>query len=138
VSFGGSNYDAFPHDKHTFSTTPSIGGWAAYEYYLTPVIHFNLVYGYTKFSMDNIAPIFIKEDNTVIQQANSSSLHNYVLINAMWNPYPNFSIGIEFNYGIKNIKSDGVLKEDGKIETPFDIDQSRDASRVSFGFMYNF
>ena len=57
----------------------------------------------------------------------------------MWDPYPNFTIGVEFNYGVKQVKTKGTHTSvgDGSVTT-FDNDQSRDASRISFGFLYNF
>jgi len=138
VSFGGSNYDAYPHQDYNFETTPSFGGWVAYEYYITPVIHANIVYGYTKFEMNDIATIIL-DDGNQIKEAHSSLFHNYILTNIMWDPYPNFAIGVEFNYGVKNVQSKGdLITSPTGTQTEFDVDKSRDASRVSFGFMYNF
>ncbi|MCK5781934.1 MAG: hypothetical protein KAH10_05055 [Flavobacteriales bacterium] len=139
VSFGGSNYDAYPHSNSNFETTPSFGGWASYEYYVTKKLHFNLVYGYTKFEMNDIAPIELN-DGSSIREVHASSFHSYILTNFLWDPYPNFSIGVEFNYGLKNVKTKGTFYEGDEPLKPtdFDEDQSRDASRISFGFMYNF
>jgi hypothetical protein len=137
VSFGGSNFDAYPHQNNNFETTPSFGGWASYEFYFTPIVHANAVYGYTKFEMNDLAPLTL-DDGSVVQEAHSSSFYNYILTNIMWDPYPNLSIGVEFNYGIKNVKTKGDLKDTSGNSTPFDNDDTRDASRVSFGFMYNF
>lgn len=137
VSFGGSNYDAYPHQDNTFDTTPSFGGWAAYEYFITPIVHVNVVYGYTKFEMNDIAPIEL-ENGDFIVEGHSSSFHNYILTNVMWDPYPNFTIGVEFNYGVKRVKSKGDYIVPVNTVNPFDNDKSRDASRISFGFLYNF
>ena len=137
VSFGGSNYDAYPHKNNTFDTTPSFGGWAAYEYFITPTVHVNLVYGYTKFEMNDIAPIKLENGDFVVE-GHSSSFHNYILTNVMWDPYPNFTIGVEFNYGVKTVKTKGDYIVPVNSAIPFDNDDSRDASRISFGFLYNF
>ena len=137
VSFGGSNYDAYPHQDNTFDTTPSFGGWAAYEYFITPILHVNLVYGYTKFEMNDIAPIKLENGDFIIE-GHSSSFHNYILTNVMWDPYPNFTIGVEFNYGVKTVKTKGDYIVPVNSLVPFDRDNSRDASRISFGFLYNF
>ena len=137
VSFGGSNYDAYPHQDSNFESTPSLGGWAAYEHYITPIVHINLVYGYTKFEMNNIATLQL-EDGSLVTQGHASSFHNYILTNIMWDPYPNFAVGIEFNYGVKNIKTKGNIIEPRGDKLIYNDDISRDASRISFGFMYNF
>ena len=141
VSFGGSNYDAYPHQDKGFETTPSIGGWGSYEHYFTKTIHLNLVYGFTKFELNDIADFAIKDATNkeiAILDGNASNFHHYFLTNIMWDPYPNFSIGVEFDYGIKSVKYSGNAVGDSGLTVPLDEDQSRDASRVSFGFLYNF
>ncbi|WP_282036558.1 hypothetical protein [Saccharicrinis aurantiacus] len=135
VSHGGSGFDAYPKTSG-FEPIPSQGGWAAYEYYLTPKLHFNGVIGFTKFQITDVTEFEVSDpENSAISvtDGNATAMHNYYLINVLWDPYPNFTIGVEFDFGTKRIQTDGF--EDG---VAFSNDDARDASRVSFGFMYNF
>ncbi|MBK3518949.1 hypothetical protein [Carboxylicivirga marina] len=135
VSHGGSGFDAYP-SNNTFKTTPTHGGWMSYEYYLSKKVHFNGVIGFTNFRMNDVTEFETTDDvgnSITVSDGNAQIMHDYFLVNVLWDPYPNFTLGVEFDYGTKSVETDGVA--DG---VPFANDNSRNASRVSFGFMYNF
>ncbi len=141
VALGGSGYDAYP-STDGFKSSMTQGGWMSYEYYLNHKVHFNAVWGLTHLKMDRIAefsvlPNLNNDEITTVTEGNATVFHNYIIFNALWDPYPNFTLGVEFDFGTKRLKTDGTLENDSG-NTPFKTNNARNASRVSFGFMYNF
>lgn len=140
VAHGGAGYDAFPA-ADGFQTTFAHGGWAAYEYYLSKQVHFNAVWGLTQLKMTDITEFTINdlETNTQIsiKNGNASVFHKYLIVNALWDPYPNFTVGIELDLGNKRIKTNGT-ETIGTEDVAFKNDNDRSASRISFGFMFSF
>ena len=49
----------------------------------------------------------------------------------MYEPFPRMTIGLELDYGAKDIDFNGIINDDF-----IDDSKSRDAMRISFGFMF--
>jgi len=49
----------------------------------------------------------------------------------MYEPFERMTIGLELDYGGKDIRLDGIANNE-----VIDISKSRDAMRISFGFMF--
>ena len=136
TSVGGFGYDGFPTSNGDFKPTPAYGGWASYEYYFTEKIHTNMVLGYTRF-FTNDAERFILTNNSmtgdVIANGDVNNVHGYGIVNVMYDPFERMTFGLELDYGIKKLEASGSLNN-----SLFDIEESRDAMRISFGLMFYF
>ncbi|TRX70927.1 hypothetical protein [Carboxylicivirga sp. M1479] len=136
TSIGGFGYDGFPTNTGTFEPTPTYGGWMAYEHYWTRKIHTNMVLGYSRFYTNDTERYLlsgVEEDPITVIGGDINHRHGYGIINIMFDHYERMTYGIELNYGIKSLQGDGYVDED-----PFKEDKSRDAMRISFGFMFYF
>jgi hypothetical protein len=135
TSLSGLGYDGFPTKDDGFSATPSFGGWMAYEYFLTEKLHANAVLGYTNFTFDNMERYLLTEDlnESIILQGSVEHYHYYGIINFMYDAYERMTIGLELDYGLKNMDANGFLNDQY-----IDRNKSRDAMRMSFGFMFYF
>ena len=66
-----------------------------------------------------------------IVQGDYNNFHYYGIINLMYEPFPRMTIGLELDYGVKDINFNGIVNN-GFIEDS----KARDAMRISFGFMF--
>ena len=57
--------------------------------------------------------------------------HTYSIFNLMFEPFERMTIGLELDYGVKNLKINGYAND-----VYIDDDKERDAMRISFGFMF--
>ncbi|MDW5289355.1 DcaP family trimeric outer membrane transporter [Formosa sp. PL04] len=132
----GYGYDGYPTHGNQVNATPAFGGWAAYEYYITEKLHTNAVIGFTRFNLDNSERFVVSDSSagdTVFLKGDFIHQHYYGIFNFMYDPYERMTIGLELDYGVKSIDASGLVNDiDGEIV------KSRDAMRVSFGFMYYF
>ena len=136
TSIAGLGYDGYPTEKNGFSATPSYGGWMAYEYFLTEKLHVNAVLGYTNFTLDNMDRYLLTEgvsNESIIAQGRVAHYHYYGILNFMYDAYDRMTVGLELDYGQKNIDANGFLNDQY-----IDKNKSRDAMRMSFGFMFYF
>ena len=71
------------------------------------------------------------ENQEFVVQGDFFNTHYYGIFNLMYEPFERMTIGLELDYGVKNILLDGYINGDFS-----DIEKSRDAMRISFGFMF--
>ncbi|GGZ34910.1 hypothetical protein GCM10007049_30390 [Echinicola pacifica] len=134
TSITGQGYDGFPSEDGTVKATPVFGGWTSYEYFFTPKFHANMVLGYTRFFTKNSDRYFLFPEEDISElylEGDVYHMHYYGIFNIMYEPYERMTIGLEMDYGAKRLSADGLVN--GNF-----IDQSktRDAMRISFGFMF--
>ena len=134
TSISGLGYDGYTNIDDQFVPTPAYGGWISYEYFFTPRFHSNVVFGSTKYDFKDVKDFVLKGDENkeeTVLQGDFNNFHYYGIINLMYEPFPRMTIGLELDYGAKDINFDGLVNgnfiEDGK---------ARDAMRISFGFMF--
>jgi hypothetical protein len=136
TSIAGFGYDGFPAKSGEMEATPSYGGWAAYEHFWTSKIHTNLVLGYTRFYTNDIERfllVYPEENEVAVLNGDINHVHNYGIINIMYDHFKRMTYGLELNYGTKKLDFNGLV--DGN---SIDESKSRDAMRISFGFMFYF
>ncbi|MGJ5643185.1 hypothetical protein [Formosa sp. S-31] len=136
TTVSGGGFDGYPVGVNDVKATPAFGGWISYSYYITKKLHPNVVFGATRFQLDNSERLLIHEaleDATVFVEGDFIHKHYYGIFNVMYDAYERMTIGLELDYGIKTIEVDGSVNDINR-----SIDKSRDAMRISFGFMYNF
>lgn len=134
TSIAGQGYDGYQTIDNGFTSTPAAGGWASYEYFLTPKLHANGVLGFTRYNFKNIKEFTLYGDEDIeerVIQGDFVNSHFYGILNLMYDPFPRMTIGVEIDYGWKNIDFDGFV--DNVFETG---EKRRDAMRMSFGFMF--
>ena len=134
TSLSGLGYDGYLNVDGDFVATPAIGGWASYEYYFTPKLHSNVVLGFTRYNFIDVEEFELTIDDgqeELVIQGDFINSHFYGIINMMYDPFPRMTIGLELDYGWKDISFNGFVNdafEEG--------DKRRDAMRISFGFMF--
>ena len=136
TSIGGFGYDGFPTVSDGLEATPSYGGWTSYEHFWTPKIHTNFVLGYTRFYTDDVARFLLVEDadnDVVFVNGNVDHIHNYGIVNIMYDHFKRMTYGIELDYGTKKLDLNGIVDGNQVSEN-----KSRSAMRISFGFMFFF
>jgi len=136
TSIAGLGYDGFPTGDQEFNATPSFGGWASYEYFLTKKLHSNFVLGYTNFELRNLERYILttgSDIQNIVLAGNVKHNHYYGIFNFMYDAYERMTIGLELDYGVKKLTADGHINDFYSNNA-----QSRDALRVSFGFMFYF
>ena len=134
TSISGLGYDGFPTADGDFKATPSYGGWVSYEYFFTPKFHSNIVFGFTEYTFENMERYIVSNgapDNILILDGDYNSEHYYGLFNFMYEPFERMTIGLELDYGIKKTEYEGLAND-----VFIDDKESRDAMRISFGFMF--
>jgi hypothetical protein len=134
TSITGLGYDGYPTTEGNFKATPSYGGWVSYEYFFTPKFHSNIVFGFTEYTFDNMERYILLDEaqgDTLILDGDYSSEHYYGLFNLMYEPFERMTVGLELDYGVKYIDFKGF----GNGQAINDS-ESRDAMRISFGFMF--
>ncbi|WP_221932584.1 porin [Formosa sediminum] len=137
TTVAGNGYDGYPAIENNLKPTPAIGGWASYEYFITEKLHTNAVLGFTRFSLhDSERLVIINAENfdeTLVLAGDFKHQHYYGILNFMYDAYDRMTVGIELDYGVKDLNINGLANTE-----EIDIDKSRDAMRISFGFMYYF
>ncbi len=134
TSISGLGYDGFPTVDGDFEATPSYGGWISYEYFFTPKFHSNVVFGFTEYTFDNMERYIISNgfpEDVLVLDGDYKSNHYYGIFNLMYEPFERMTIGIELDYGIKKTEYEGLVNG-----IFIDDKESRDAMRISFGFMF--
>ena len=134
TSIAGQGYDGYQSIDDGFTATPAAGGWASYEYFLTPKLHANAVLGFTRYNFKNIKEFTLRGDEDIeerVIQGDFINSHFYGILNLMYDPFPRMTIGLEIDYGWKNIDFEGFV--DDVFEAG---EKRRDAMRMSFGFMF--
>ncbi|MFD1316189.1 DcaP family trimeric outer membrane transporter [Namhaeicola litoreus] len=138
TTLGGNGYDGFPNINNELEATPSIGGWGSYEHFITPRLHTNVVFGFTRFFMNEVDRFIfgqsVVSNEELVLNGDYDQLHYYGIFNFMYDVFDKrMTIGLELNYGVKQIKYDGFINQ-----VFYDEQRSRDAMRISFGFMFFF
>lgn len=136
TSIAGFGYDGFPTINGELDATPSYGGWMAYEHFWTPKLHTNLVLGYTRFFTNDVSRVLVSQiegDNTVLTNGNVNHVHNYGIVNILYDQFKRMTYGLEVDFGSKYLDLDGFVNE-----TPLVLTKKRDALRISFGLMFFF
>ncbi|CDF78795.1 conserved hypothetical protein [Formosa agariphila KMM 3901] len=136
TTVAGNGYDGYPATGNEFNATPAMGGWASYEYYFTDKLHANTVLGFTHFSLDDSDRLVVYpeyQNESVFLRGDFIHQHYYGIFNFMYDAYERMTVGLELNYGVKDLDISGVAN---LLEG--NINQNRDAMRISFGFMYYF
>ena len=134
TSISGLGYDGYANNDDQFVSTPAFGGWVSYEYFFTPRLHSNIVFGSTKYDFSDVKEFTLKTEddlNESIVQGDFYNFHYYGIVNLMYEPFPRMTIGLELNYGAKDINFNGLIDDDF-----VDDSKGRDAMRISFGFMF--
>ncbi len=134
ASYGGHNYNALQNGLGELRTIPVVGAWGAYEHYLTAKWHVNVVGGFNMLKTHTIAENPFDYDKVPLTDGVQKFRGLYMLGNVMYDPFENFTIGIEYNYGHKRNFYDGTINGIANSSHT----QSRDANRISFGLFYNF
>ena len=136
VSFSGLNYDALPNGNGDLEAVPVYGGWASYEHWFTDQWHGNLVAGFSQFASNEIDAYEIPGPGYVAENGEVELSYNYALVNLMYDWLPNLSLGVEYNWGNKDVLHTGnISTDDGTVDR---IEKDRSAQRISFGLFFNF
>jgi len=136
TSVAGLGYDGYPNSNDKFDATPIIGGWASYEYFITKKLHANVVFGLTNFNLTDVKRILdnnIPSEKFIVLEGEATHSHYYGIFNFMYDAYERMTIGLELDYGAKKLDANGYLNN-----TFINESKSRDAMRISFGFMFYF
>jgi hypothetical protein len=133
TSIAGLGYDGYSKNDGKFVATPAFGGWVSYEYFFTERLHTNLVFGYTQYNFADVQEFELKVEELKERfiQGDFFNFHYYGIVNLMYEPFPRMTLGLELDYGVKNVDFSGIF--DGEF---IDDNQNRNAMRVSFGFMF--
>ena len=134
TSIAGQGYDGYQSLDRGFTPTPAAGGWASYEYFLTPKLHANAVLGFTRYNFIDAKEFTLRLEDDIeerVIQGDFINSHFYGILNLMYDPFPRMTIGVEIDYGWKNIDFEGFV--DNVFEAG---EKRRDAMRMSFGFMF--
>ena len=136
TTIAGLGYDGYPTNGHSLKATPALGGWMAYEYYFSKKWHSNLVVGYTEFHLKDMQRFILTKNEEIPEvylNGNVEHSHYYALFNVMYDLLDRLTFGLELDYGVKNLKANGTVED-----VFVDDRDSRDAMRISFGFMFYF
>jgi hypothetical protein len=134
TSVSGLGFDGYRKNNDRLAATPAFGGWISYEYFFTPRLHSNIVLGFTNYDFRDVQEFLVidsEEPDTIAVHGDFYNAHYYGIINLMYEPFERMTIGLELNYGGKEIHYDGVVND-----LMIDESKSRDAMRISFGFMF--
>jgi len=136
TSVAGLGYDGYPNSNDKTEATPVFGGWASYEYFITKKLHTNIVFGYTSFDLTDAKRILNDSnpsERIIVLEGDAAHSHYYGILNFMYDAYERMTIGLELDYGAKKLDVNGYLNN-----TLINEAESRDAMRISFGFMFYF
>ncbi|TAJ15495.1 hypothetical protein DMA11_00975 [Marinilabiliaceae bacterium JC017] len=140
VSFSGLNYDAAPDGSGNVEAIPVFGGWLSYEKWLSEKWHGNIVLGMSDFSTSEINEFYVEGGKFNVYDGSMDLNHYYGLVNIMYDPFENFTLGVEYNLGYKEnvYHGDIVYDETGENHDSDRLSKGRNAHRISFGLFYNF
>ncbi len=135
TSVAGLGYDGYPNSKDEMEPTPAIGGWASYEYFFNKKLHSNVVFGFTSYDFKDAERYLYDDvsDISIALQGDLDHSHYYGIFNFMYDAYETMTVGLELNYGVKDLDANGYLND-----IFINDSKSRDAMRISFGFMFYF
>jgi len=134
TSIAGLGYDGYPDINDNFVATPAFGGWVSYEYFFTKRLHSNVVFGFTNYDFENLQEFILNigpDLEEIVVKGNFFNSHYYGILNIMYEPFRRMTIGLELDYGVKDIELNGFINNDF-----VNINKDRDAMRISFGFMF--
>jgi hypothetical protein len=134
TSIAGLGYDGYPDVKEDLIATPAFGGWVSYEYFFTKKIHSNIVFGLTNYDFADAQEFSLNiepDQQEIVIQGDFYNTHYYGIINLMYEPFRRMTIGLELDYGIKDVELNGFINNDF-----VNLNKDRDAMRISFGFMF--
>ena len=133
TSVSGLGFDGYRDNNDDVIPTPAFGGWISYEYFFTPRFHTNVVVGFTNYDFKNVKEFFVEDDDSTDLAITGDfyNSHYYGIFNLMYEPFERMTIGLELDYGAKDIRLDGIAND-----AIIDTSKSRDAMRISFGFMF--
>lgn len=134
TSIAGLGYDGYPNINDDFVATPAFGGWMSYEYFFTEKLHSNIVFGLTNYDFKNLQEFILNiepDSEEIVVRGDFYNTHYYGILNLMYEPFKRMTIGLELDYGIKNIDMNGFINDEFT-----KINRDRDAMRISFGFMF--
>lgn len=138
TSIAGLGYDGFPTINGDIEAAPSYGGWISYEYFFTSKLHSNVVFGFTRYEFKDMERFIVSEelpndpiDDTIVINGDVLTIHTYGIFNIMYDPFERMTIGLELDYGVKNMDYNGFANK-----MFIDDSKDRDALRISFGFMF--
>lgn len=136
ASFGGRNYDGIPNGSGGINTVPVIGSWVTYEHWFNKHWHANIAAGFSDFKTDEINQLSIPDQGITASNTSVQLDHRYILVNVMYSPVPGTAIGVEYNWGNKDVTYEGMITTpDGSVQR---VQQGRDAKRISFGVFFDF
>lgn len=139
VSFDGANYDAMTDGYGNMKSVPVVGGWISYEHWFNDFIHVNFVGGLTDFISPQLSSLEVPEGGFIVTDGHINLDFYYGLVNFMVDPFENFTVGLEFNYGNRDNKYTGIEYPVRQIlSSENSHSQSRSATRISFGLFYDF
>ncbi|MCA9009455.1 MAG: porin [Planctomycetaceae bacterium] len=99
----GANFSAAGPDVGGFRTLDAIGAFATCKHHWSEEFHSNLFYGYSTV------------DSTPLMPATAAkNIHN-AGVNLIWSPRPGFGVGIEYNYGLREVR-DGANADNHRIQ----------------------
>ncbi|MCF8713955.1 hypothetical protein JM658_03865 [Joostella atrarenae] len=136
TTIAGQGYDGYPTVNDDFNATPALGGWSSYEYYFAPKWHSSFVLGYTQYYTDNMERYIVTDEidsGELFLDGDVKNYHYYGIVNLMFDPYERMTVGLELDYGVKTLDAQGHLNN-----VFVDNSKTRDAMRISFGFMFYF
>jgi len=139
VSFDGANYDATTDGYGNMKAVPIMGGWVSYELWLSKIIHINFVAGLTDFISPKISEFEVPEGGFKVVDGHLDLDFFYGTFNFMLDPFENFTVGLEFNYGTRDNRYHNVeypVLKSSISESSYT--QTRSATRISFGLFYDF
>ncbi len=93
-------------DVAGFRTLGAIGAYAAYQRRLTERVQTNLFYGYSNVESTPLMPV-----------TSADTIHNGG-INLIWSPRPGFGIGLEYDYGLREV-ANGIMGDNHRIQFAF-------------------
>lgn len=134
ASFGGYNMNGLPNGKGELQTIPVVGGWLSYEHYLSQRWHWNVCGGFNELRTGTILSYPYESEYLSLTNGEVTFRGLYMVGNIMYDPFENFTIGLEYNFGYKKNIYEGTI--DGRAHSK--IEKSRNANRISFGLFYNF
>lgn len=134
TSISGLGFDGYRKENGDFVPTPAFGGWVSYEYFFTSRIHANFVLGFTNYDFKNVKEFLLDQDemeDVIAVRGDLYNSHYYGIVNLMYEPFERMTIGLELDYGAKDIELDGIANDE-----LINSSKTRDAMRISFGFMF--
>lgn len=89
----GLNFSAAGPDANGFRTLDAIGAFATCKHYWSERYHSNVFYGFSTVGSTPLMPATA-----------AKNIHNGG-VNLIWSPRPGFGVGIEYNYGFREVRN---------------------------------